>query len=99
MKSYGGVALQIHVFSTSALFRGEWTVLGPGRFAPWKDGAVTIGQEAGWAPEPVWTLWSRTNVLTGTRILTPRLFIPTIPTVLFRLLVKIPVYEDTDKNQ
>jgi hypothetical protein len=32
MKTYGGVAVQIHVFLTSALVGGEWSVLRPGRF-------------------------------------------------------------------
>jgi hypothetical protein len=37
-------------FSTSALDRGEWSALPPGKVPP-----VPIVQEAGWAPEPVWT--------------------------------------------
>jgi hypothetical protein len=28
---------------------------------PEKDLPVPIGQEAGWAPEPVWTTWRREN--------------------------------------
>jgi hypothetical protein len=28
---------------------------------PEKDSPVPIGQEAGWAPEPVWTLWKIEN--------------------------------------
>jgi len=38
-------------FSTSALDRGEWSASHPGRALP----PVPIVQEAGWAPEPVWT--------------------------------------------
>ena len=40
--------------STSALDGGGWSTPRPGRFAPRKD-PVPIVQEAGWAPEPVWT--------------------------------------------
>jgi hypothetical protein len=38
-------------FTTSALDGGEWSVSSPGRALP----PVPIVQEAGWAPEPVWT--------------------------------------------
>jgi hypothetical protein len=38
-------------FLTSALDGGEWSASRPGRSLP----PVSIGQEAGWAPEPVWT--------------------------------------------
>jgi hypothetical protein len=44
----GGIALPI---LTSALDGGEWSASRPGRFTP-----VPIGQEVGWAPEPVGTL-------------------------------------------
>jgi hypothetical protein len=37
-------------FSTSALDGGEWSASRPGEKAP-----VPTVQEAGWAPEPVWT--------------------------------------------
>jgi hypothetical protein len=43
-------------FLTSALDSGEWSASRPGRaLAPVKGPPVPIGQEAGWAPEPVWT--------------------------------------------
>jgi hypothetical protein len=43
-------------FMTSALDGGEWSALRPGRaLPPGKGPPVPIGQEAGWAPEPVWT--------------------------------------------
>jgi hypothetical protein len=38
-------------FTTSALDGGEWSASRPGRALP----PVPIVQEAGWAPEPVWT--------------------------------------------
>jgi hypothetical protein len=44
-------------FSTSALDGGEWSASRPGRaLAPEKELPVPTVQEAGWAPEPVWTL-------------------------------------------
>jgi hypothetical protein len=43
-------------FLTSALYGGEWSASRPGRaLPPGKEPPVPIGQEAGWAPEPVWT--------------------------------------------
>jgi hypothetical protein len=43
-------------FFISALYGGEWSALRPGRaLAPGKGPPVSIVQEAGWAPEPVWT--------------------------------------------
>jgi hypothetical protein len=33
---------------------GGWSTTGPGRFTPGKD-PVSVVQEAGWAPGPVWT--------------------------------------------
>jgi hypothetical protein len=42
--------------STSALDGGEWSASRPGRaLPPGKGPPVPIVQEAGWAPEPVWT--------------------------------------------
>jgi len=41
---------------TSALDGGEWSASRPDRtLPPGKGPPVPIGQEAGWAPEPVWT--------------------------------------------
>jgi hypothetical protein len=43
-------------FSTSALYESELSASRPGRaLPPWKVPPVPIVQEAGWAPEPVWT--------------------------------------------
>jgi hypothetical protein len=45
-----------YLFSTSALDGGEWSASRPGRsLAPGKGPPVPIVEEAGWAPEPVWT--------------------------------------------
>jgi hypothetical protein len=40
-------------FTTLALDGGEWSALQ--RFTPGKGPPVPIVQEAGWAPEPIWT--------------------------------------------
>jgi hypothetical protein len=43
-------------FTTSALHGGQWSASRPGRsLPPGKGPLVPIGQEAGWAPELVWT--------------------------------------------
>jgi hypothetical protein len=43
-------------FATSALDGGEWSASPPGRaLPPGEEPPVPIVQEAGWAPEPVWT--------------------------------------------
>jgi hypothetical protein len=43
-------------YLTSALDGGEWSALRPDRsLPPGKGPPVSIGYEAGWAPEPVWT--------------------------------------------
>jgi hypothetical protein len=39
----------------SALVGGEWSASRPRRFTPEEKARGTIGQEAGWALEPVWT--------------------------------------------
>jgi hypothetical protein len=43
-------------FSTSALGGGEWPASFPGPLSPGKEPLVPNGQEAKWAPEPVWKL-------------------------------------------
>jgi hypothetical protein len=53
-------------FSTSALDGGEWSVSRPGRaLTPGKGPPVHIVQEAGWAPEPVWTQRLEEKLLCG----------------------------------
>lgn len=59
MRTYGGVAVWIHVFLTSALVGGEWAALLPVRFIPGRAPQLLTGQEAGWDPEPLWTIWGR----------------------------------------
>jgi hypothetical protein len=52
----GGRKKSSYSFLTSALDGGEWSASRPGRaLPPGKGPPVPIGQEAGWALEPVWT--------------------------------------------
>jgi hypothetical protein len=52
----GGRRYSSYSFLTSALDGGEWSASRPGRaLPPGKGPHVPIIQEAGWAPEPVWT--------------------------------------------
>jgi hypothetical protein len=59
----GGIYIYIYIyiyssfsFTTSALDGGEWSASRPGRALPPEKGPpVPIVQEAGWAPELVWT--------------------------------------------
>jgi hypothetical protein len=63
MKAYwgsGGIAARILI---SALDGGEWSASRPSRFIPRERGVVPIGEEAGWATEPVFR--------TGTTLLLP----------------------------
>jgi hypothetical protein len=56
MKAYGGVDLEVHIFLTSALVRGEWSATRSGRFTlgtHWRGGWVV--------PEPLWTMWRKEN--------------------------------------
>jgi hypothetical protein len=58
MEAHGGGDRRYssYLFLTSALDGGEWLASRPGRaLPPGKGPPVPIVQEAGWAPEPVWT--------------------------------------------
>jgi hypothetical protein len=44
-----------YLFTTSALGVGEWLASRPQHALPQRKAPVPIVQEAGWAPEPVWT--------------------------------------------
>jgi hypothetical protein len=49
---------------------GEWryspTILGlDNRWRSRKEPVIAIGWEAGWAPEPIWTLWRKVFRLPG----------------------------------
>jgi hypothetical protein len=52
----GGGIYSSYSFMTSVLDGGEWSALCPGHVLPLRKGLlVPTGQEAGLAPEPVWT--------------------------------------------
>jgi hypothetical protein len=59
MKSYGGGGGTAPPLLTSALDGGEWSGTRPCRFTFGEVPPVPVGWEAGWAPEPVWTLLKR----------------------------------------
>ena len=56
-----------HSFLTSALDAGEWSASRPGLFTPRNE------QEAGWAPDPVWTLSGTRKFLAPAWMWTPDL--------------------------
>jgi hypothetical protein len=43
----------------------------PAALPPEKQHPLPTGQEAGWAPEPVWTLWKGEKLLVSVRNRTP----------------------------
>jgi len=56
MEAQGERRYSSYSFTTSALDGDEWSESRPGRvLPPGKGSPVHIGQEAGWASEPVWT--------------------------------------------
>jgi hypothetical protein len=55
-EALGGEGYSSYSFTTSALDGGEWSASRHSRALPPGEGPpVPIVQEAGWAPEPVWT--------------------------------------------
>jgi hypothetical protein len=65
----GGRRYSSYSFTTSALDEGEWSASRPGRaFTPGeRTPPVPIVQEAGWAPEPVWTQRLEKKILCSCR--------------------------------
>jgi len=73
-------------FLTSTWYGVRWSMPRPGRFTPGKD-PVPILQEAGWAPNPVWT-GAENLVPTGIRSLD----CPVRSQSLYRLSYPGPIY-------
>jgi hypothetical protein len=77
-------------FSTAALDGGEWLASRPDRaLAPGKGPPVPILQEAGWAPEPVWTqrLEETSLSLQGIKPRSPGRPVRDLPVLLDRTLL------------
>jgi hypothetical protein len=56
MEAWGVGRYSSYLFMTLAVDGGEWSASRPGHtLLPGKGPLVPIVQEAGWAPEPVWT--------------------------------------------
>jgi hypothetical protein len=55
MEARGERMYSSYSFTTSALYGGEWSESRPGRALHPSRLRVPIAQDAGWAPEPVWT--------------------------------------------
>jgi hypothetical protein len=56
MEALGGEEIQLLLIYELGTRWGEWSASRPGRaLPPGKGPPVPIVQEAGWAPEPVWT--------------------------------------------
>jgi hypothetical protein len=62
MEALGERMYSSYSFTTWALNGGEWSRSGHA-LPPGKGPPVPIGQEAGWAPEPVWTQRIKENSL------------------------------------
>ena len=52
-----GIEVQLHSLSPSSSDESEWSISFPGRFTLRNKTLVSTEQEAGLAPEIVWTLW------------------------------------------
>jgi hypothetical protein len=59
MKTHGGSGGTVLLFLTSTLDGGEWLATHPCWFSPKEQALVSTGQEDGWVPELVQTLWKR----------------------------------------
>jgi hypothetical protein len=53
LKTYGGIAVEVHVFLTSALVGGSCHLHALVSLLPGKEPSVPVGYKVGWAPEPI----------------------------------------------
>jgi hypothetical protein len=68
----GGEEVYSYSYVTSVVDGGEWSASRPGcALPPGKGPPVPIGQEAGWAPELVWTQRLEENSSASVRDQTP----------------------------
>jgi hypothetical protein len=58
------VDVWIHIFLTSALAGGEWSVSRPDRFIPGERAPLPIGYKVGWTTVPIWTTLEKRNFFT-----------------------------------
>jgi hypothetical protein len=59
MKTYGLVEVQLHNSWPRHWMEVTGQLYAPAALLTRKEPPVPIGREARWAPEPVWTLWSK----------------------------------------
>ena len=55
--------VQLYAIFTFTLDGTKWWAAYPKHVMPEKESLLCIVQEAGWAPQPVWTFWRRGNLL------------------------------------
>ena len=62
-KAYMRVYVLLYALLISELEQREYSAFRPCRFSPEGKAPIRIGQEGGWAPVPVLTLWRKTSLL------------------------------------
>jgi hypothetical protein len=62
MKPYEDIKVQLQAL-TLAIDGGEWSASCLSCFTPRTESQVPVIQAAGWAPEPLFTLWRREEYL------------------------------------
>jgi hypothetical protein len=72
LRHTGGGEVQYHLFFTSALDEGQCPTSLPGCFTPRKELLLPNEEEAGSAPQLVWTVSENRKFLTPDRIPTPK---------------------------
>jgi hypothetical protein len=61
LKHMGNGVIAPPILELSTTNRGAWSALGPGYFFLRKEPSVKvhIDEELGWAPQPLWMLWTK----------------------------------------